>query len=158
MLDKFPAAHNNHLDLAKSKLLMRKTYGKPDTLVYLDRFDAELRGKKGYVYFFKYKTRKEDMSWKIASVGLVPNDTKRFEFDNESSQPISVSNSSVARINSMDLTSLSETKIKDEDPLDSQLKKELKKQLYSRRKSARQFYETSRGDRMDLLAPTTIRR
>jgi hypothetical protein len=81
--DMFPAKYNNHLDLAKSCLLDKKSYGKPDSVVYLDRLHAEFKGKKGFIYFFKYKTKKDDLSWKLATVGLTPEDPKQFEFKEE---------------------------------------------------------------------------
>jgi len=37
--------------------------------VYLARLKAEYKNKKGFVYFYKYKTKKDDMAWKLASVG-----------------------------------------------------------------------------------------
>ena len=83
MEQKFPSAYNNHIDLAKSKLLDKKSYDKPDSVVYLDRLHTQAKNKKGFIYFFKYKNKKDDASWKIASVGLVPEDAKQFEFEKD---------------------------------------------------------------------------
>ena len=79
--DKFPAIYNNHLDLGRSCLLDRSAYSKPDTIAYIDRLPAEVKGKKGFVYFYKYKSKKDDITWKLATVGLVPEDPAKFEFD-----------------------------------------------------------------------------
>ena len=80
---KFPGQYNNHIDLAKSKLLSEKAYDKPDSIVYIDRLPAEVKNKKGYVYFFRYKTKKDDANWKIAMAGLIPEDAGQFEFEKE---------------------------------------------------------------------------
>jgi hypothetical protein len=143
MVSKFPAQFNNHLDLGRSKLMAEKTYGKPDSIVYLDRLPAEIKNKKGFVYFFKYKTKKDDMGWKLATVGLVPQDPKKFEFDGIEKPTVSdyYSNLKKGDYYKFDFTGFTETKIKDEEPLADQLKKQLKKMLYSKRKSARDFYE-----------------
>jgi uncharacterized protein YbaP (TraB family) len=142
-INKFPAQFNNHLDLGKSRLMAEKSYGKPDSIVYLDRLPAEIRNRKGFVYFFKYKTKKDDMGWKLATVGLVPQDPKKFEFDGIEKPTVNdyYSNLKKGDYYKFDFTGFTETKIKDEEPLADQLKKQLKKMLYSKRKSARDFYE-----------------
>ena len=50
----FPAKYHNQADLAESKLFILKPYGKPDSLVYLNKLPAEIMSKQGFVYFFKY--------------------------------------------------------------------------------------------------------
>jgi len=149
--NKFPAQYNNHLDLGKSKLLDEKTYDKPDSVVYIDRLPAEIKGKKGFIYFYKYKTKKDDPNWKLATVGLVPEDPKIFEFENtekpDYSEYYSPYNYRAGDYYKLDFTSFGSTKIKDDEPLAEQLSKTLKKLLYSKRKSAKGFYEKeSRGD------------
>ncbi len=42
--------------------------------------------------------------------------------------------------NNFDFTELTDTKVKEDEPVNKQLAKELKKILYSRRKSAKEFY------------------
>jgi hypothetical protein len=143
--DRFPAEYNNHLDLGKSKLMDEKNYGNPDSIVYIDRLPAEMKGKKGFVYFFKYKTKKDDMTWKLATVGLVPQDPRLFEFENTTRPDLSdfysPMNYRASDYYKYDFTSFSDTKIKEDEPLSAQLKKTLKKLLYSKRKSAKEFYE-----------------
>lgn len=145
-LDKFPAEYNNHLDLGRSSLLNKKSYDKPDTLVYMDRLHAEYAGKKGFIYFFKYKTRKDDLIWKLARVGLTPEDAKQFEYEDTAKRRfkgIDFSVFSFGEYNRYDFTGFTETKLEMDEPIDKQLNKELKKMLYSRRKSAKEFYEDS---------------
>lgn len=140
-LKRFPPAYNQHIDLGKSKLLQQNAYSKPDSVVYMDRLPAEVKGKKGFVYFFKYKTKKDDASWKLATVGLVPENPAAFEFDAEASTAMGAYAYDENRYeSSFDFTFLGGTKIKEDEPLKPQLVKELKKLLYSKRKSGKQFY------------------
>ncbi|HWR33815.1 MAG TPA: hypothetical protein VN451_09820, partial [Chitinophagaceae bacterium] len=146
--DRFPAAFNNHYDLGRSALMSKKTYGQPDTLVYVDRYHSEHAGKKGFIYFYKYKMKKDDLAWKLAVVGLTPEDPEQFEYRDTASNRISymgLSYFSPGVYNRYDFTGFTETKIEMDEPMEKQLQKELKKLLYSRRKSAKQFYEDSEG-------------
>lgn len=144
-LDKYPSKYNNHLDLSKSKLMDSKTYDKPDSIVYIDRLAAEVKGKKGFVYFYKYKSKKDDLTWKLATVGLVPEDPKSFEFENVSkpdySQYYGPFNYRIDDYYKFNFTGFSDEKIKDDEPIAKQLKEKLKKLLYSKRKSAKEFYQ-----------------
>ena len=150
---KFPARYNNHIDLAKSKLLAEKSYDKPDTLVYIDRLPAEVKNKKGFVYFFKYKAKKDDANWKIATAGLIPKDSTQFEFEKEEikATDYTFSYNNYSNLYSYSFSGFSDTKIKDDDPIMDQLSKELKRVLYSRRKSAREFYDKSNTDYVDSV-------
>jgi len=142
---KFPVLYNNHIDLAKSKLLAEKIYDKPDTLSYIERLPAELKDKKGFVYFFKYKAKKDDASWKIATMGLVPENSLQFEFDKGKKNFTGYSSmySSYSNSYNYNFTAYTDTKIKEEETIIDQLNKELKRMLYSRRKSAKEFYNKS---------------
>jgi hypothetical protein len=147
-LNKFPALYNNHLDLGRSSLLEKKSYGKPDTLVYVDRLKAEFKGKEGFIYFYKYKTKKDDLSWKLATVGLVPEDPSKFEFEDNGGPDdsrLDFPYFKSSRHSRYDFTSFGDTRIKEDEPLPDQLKKALKKMLYSRRKSAKEFYQDERN-------------
>jgi uncharacterized protein YbaP (TraB family) len=150
----FPASFNNHIDLAKSRLLDENSYNKPDSILYIDRMAASYKGKQGFIYFFKIKPKKDDGFWKIATVGLVPQDPKEFEFEPEehSLSPFnsySLLLSSFNNFNEYDFTRITDTKIKEEEPLPDQLKKVLKMLLYSKRKSGKKFYSDGDEDRFD---------
>lgn len=144
-LDKFPAKFNNHLDLGRSALMDQDSYSKPDTLVYIDRLPAEYKSKKGFVYFYKYKSKKEDANWKLGMVGLTPEDPKQFEY--EDSLEFSYLDfdyslySPRGGYNRFNFTDLTDTKIEADEPISKQLNTALKKLLYSRRKSAKEFYD-----------------
>ncbi|MBK9937306.1 MAG: TraB/GumN family protein [Chitinophagaceae bacterium] len=142
--DRFPALYNNHLDLGKSSLLSKKTYGKPDSVVYVDRLITEYKGKKGFIYFYKYKAKKDDLTWKLATVGLVPEDPKQFEYEDSTTYSISPFDTapfSSYTYNKYSFTEFSDTKLKEDEAVVDQLKKRLRKILYSRRKSAANFYD-----------------
>lgn len=144
-LNRFPAASLNHLDLGKSALLKTELYNKPDSIIYIDRLQAEYKGKRGFIYFYKYKAKKDDLTWKLATVGLVPPEPTQFEFDDSTGFKISNLGSPLIpyyrlNYNRFDFTKLTDTRLKEDQPLTKQLNSELKKMLYSRRKSAKEFY------------------
>ncbi|HUM65602.1 MAG TPA: hypothetical protein PLV32_07155, partial [Chitinophagaceae bacterium] len=142
----FPAKVKGHVEMAKSRLLYESWSEKPDSLLFLEKLPATVRNEKGYIYFFKYKSKKDDAFWKLASVGLVPDQPGVYKYK---SAPRSTNDYSPYRsrnIDPMDYTEFSDTRISDETSLDEQLRKELKRLLYSRRKSAREFYDKSEGN------------
>ena len=74
----------------------------------------------------------------------MPEDPKLYEFEEDKSLNLAVSDSPLIPgyvYNQYSFTSFTETKFKDDTPVADQLKKMLKKMLYSRRKSAKNFYE-----------------
>ncbi len=122
--DKFPAAYKKQELMARSMLISSSdNYGKLDTLIYLDKLPTTYKNKKGYVYFFKYKRMKDDVSWQIASAGLQPENASEVEVDNE------------------DFVEMDNRKIENDKPLHEQLEKTLKELLYSKHPSASSFYE-----------------
>lgn len=143
-LNIFPAKYNNHTDLGRSKLADKTVYDKPDTIVFLQRLPASQKGKKGYVYFFKYKTKKDDLTWKIASAGLTPENPDKYEFDDSTGAAKSLFglyDNEYGETDPLDFTGFTETRLKDDEPLEKQLTKVLKRLLYSRRNSAMEFYK-----------------
>lgn len=149
-LDKFPAMYNNHLDLGKSSLLRMKSYNKPDSLVYADRISTVYKGKKGYMYFFNYKTKKDDLNWKLAVVGLVPENPREFEFtDTLQDAPDSYywdADDRSYRFGTYEFTRFTDEKAATGEAMKTQMQKELKKMIYEKRKSALQFYNESNRD------------
>ena len=151
-LKSFPVKYANKTDLAKSKLISSKTYGRPDSVVFLDKLPATFRTKPGYVYFFKYKQKKDDAGWKIGTAGLILKDPKHFEMeDTVSKGNINYKNGFVSYNESYDFTSFTDTKLTDEQTVSDQLNKQLKIMLYSRRKSAKEFYTATRSGLDEIL-------
>ena len=72
------------------------------------------------VYFFKYRIKKDD-DWKIGISGLQPEN--------------------VTAVSSNDrLSTMTDKKLKADEPMDEQLQKQLKKLLFSFHKSSKNFY------------------
>lgn len=143
---RFPAAFNKHLALATSRLLDEQSYSKPDSVQYLDRLPARIKNINGFVYFFKYKAKRDDPSWKIGMVGLVPVDSSQFEFPpetlpvkNKLSEPWFPRLALAYR--DYDVTAFTGTRLAEDEPVATQLARALKKALYSKHPSAREFYE-----------------
>ncbi len=119
-LDKFPVQYKNQLDLARSYLLADKDYDKIDSVVFIKKQTAAYPGKKGVVYFFKYRIKKED-DWKIGISGLQPENEKEVGSDDK-------------------LATMTDKKLKADEPQDEQLQKQLKKLLFTFHKSGKYFY------------------
>lgn len=139
----FPAAGNNQVELAKSKLLdLQANYNTPDSIVYVDKLPVQHKERSGSVFFFKYKQKKDDNTWKLATVGIIPNDPKNFEFENKKKYWEELE---------YDFTAMSGNKIDNETPLKEQLQKALKKLQYSKRNSAAQFYNNDTSTAVNYL-------
>lgn len=123
-LDVFPAAYNNQESLAKSFLLNDGSKEKFFDIVLVGKSLVDLKDKKGYVYFFKYKLSKED-DWQMGISGIQPANLK-------------LTNSND------DLVRLTDKKINAEDPVLEQFEKQLKELVFGKRKSAISFFESNR--------------
>jgi hypothetical protein len=125
MTGKFPRPFKNQLDMARS--LITKTlgnYDKIDTLIFLDKLPVTYEQKKGYVYFFKYKRMRDDITWQVASAGMQPEKADEIE------------------VKQNDFTSGEEDrKLENDKPVKEQLQKIMKEMLYARRSSASVFYD-----------------
>jgi hypothetical protein len=149
MPDKFPAEYKNQRDLSKSKLFSSSYYSKPDSLVFIDSLPASLKNKKGFVFFYKYKTKKDDMFWKLATAGLLSKDNNKFNYDDDEDDEDDddlgytsiMSGWNFSRDdNKIVFTEFTDEKIKEDMPVKEQMEKQLKKILFSKRKSAKMFY------------------
>jgi uncharacterized protein YbaP (TraB family) len=149
MVDKFPAEYKNQQDLSKSKLFSSSYSGKPDSLVFIDSLPASLKNRKGFVFFYKYKTKKDDLSWKLATAGLMSKDNNPFNYDDDEDYEdndddigytSTMSWNFSRNDNKIVFTEFTDEKIKEDVPLKEQMEKQLKKILYSKRKSAKVFY------------------
>ncbi|MDB5197339.1 MAG: hypothetical protein JWP88_1710, partial [Flaviaesturariibacter sp.] len=130
----YPAGFKDLVALARAKLVYNARYNnKPDTLIYLDKLPMTFKGKSGQLYFFKYKDKKTDNSWKIATAGIVPADGKSFEFMKKDDRYVD---------GTFDFTDFTDIKIKEDEPLKEQLQKAMKQQFYTKFSSADEFYKT----------------
>jgi hypothetical protein len=119
--NRFPLKYKNHTDMARAMLYAGSRMEKIDSIVKIDRQWVELKRKKGYVYFFKFRRTKES-EWQIALSGLQPLSEKEVS-------------------GSDDFAILTDIKIKEEEPLLNQFNKKLKQLIYSYCPSAVQFFD-----------------
>jgi hypothetical protein len=127
----FPSKYFNQMDLARSQVMNYRFYNAPDSFVFVDKIALKIKDRSGFVYFFKYKEKKDDQNWKLATVGLLPADPKKYEFENKR-EP--------ADEKQYYFTDVSDNKLNNDDPVRDQLNKALKKMVNSKRKSAKKFY------------------
>jgi hypothetical protein len=121
-LDKFPPAYKNQLMLAKSYMVMQNDYDKMDSVVFLQKNSASIKGKTGQLYFFKYRIKKTD-DWKIGISGMQPSKEKELSSND-------------------DLATLTDKKISTSQPIDEQLNRELKKIIFSFYNSSKNFFNS----------------
>lgn len=96
-----------------------RTKAKMDSIELIKKELVTWKGKKGYVYFYKYRNDKDD-KWKIAISGIQPED------------------GSISYVNTF--TETTSVKIKDDEPLEGQLAKELKKIMFGKNPATRNFF------------------
>ncbi len=119
-MDKFPANYLTQEDMARSCMVGGRNYEKMDSVVLLSRQKVVCNDSTGIVYFYKYRIKKED-DWKIGISGLQPADTGRVNTDDK-------------------LTSLTDKKLKTDEPQQEQFDKLLKKMLFGFFKSGVNFF------------------
>jgi hypothetical protein len=151
MLDKFPAEYKNQQELSKSKLLSSSYYGKPDSLVFIDSLPASLKNRKGFVFFYKYKAKKDDLSWKLATAGLMSQDNNLFNYDDDEDDEDDEDDTdyttgmpgfNLSRDNNkIVFTEFTDEKIKEDVSVKEQMERQLRRILNSKRKSAKMFYK-----------------
>lgn len=132
--DLFPSRYKTRTLHAQSRLVASKNYGRPDTLVYLDQLPLQDRDIDGVLYFFKYKEKKDETTWKLAIAGLYPKDSSVLVIPGTGEEE-----------DELDFTELTATKLSADIPVREQLETMVKKLRYSRRASASQFYEEENG-------------
>ncbi|MDB5275095.1 MAG: lipoprotein [Ferruginibacter sp.] len=121
-LDKFPSLYKTQLAMARSYLVADKNYAAIDSIVYVSKQTTAYDRKRGTVYFFKYRVKKQG-DWKIGISGLQPENLKDVSSDDK-------------------LCLMTDKKIKEDIPVQEQFQEQLKKILFNFHKSARNFFET----------------
>ena len=120
-LNRFPAMYNNQLAMARSYLVEDKNYTAIDSIVFVARQMVEYDRKRGNVYFFKYRLKKQD-DWKMGISGLQPANIKEVSSNDK-------------------LAFMTDKRIKDDTPVLQQFNEQLKKIQFNFHKSARNFFE-----------------
>ena len=99
-------------------------YQKPDSVVYLDRLPVTYKNKKGWVYFYKYRSMRDDNYWELAAIGMQP----------EKEDEIDIKNS--------DFNQNEGVKLLNDISVREQMEKMLREMLNAHRPSAESFYES----------------
>ena len=120
-LNLFPVKYKTQLDIARSFLVADKDFAKIDSIVYVGKEHSAYRNKKGYVYYFKYRVKKDD-DWKIGLSGLQPENLQEISSDDK-------------------LAVMTDKKIKKDVALEDQFREQLQHALFALRKSARNFFD-----------------
>ncbi|HEX6916123.1 MAG TPA: hypothetical protein VF145_12830, partial [Chitinophagaceae bacterium] len=119
----FPAAWRKQEDIARSLLLEDKDFEKFFDIQLVGKKAVQVKNDKGYVYFFRYKLKRED-DWKIGISGIQPE------------SPDKISSNDV-------LVKMTDKKITTDEPELDQFEKQLKRLIYSQRRSSMNFYRES---------------
>lgn len=120
-LDKFPVKYKTQVDLARSYLVADKDYNKVDSISLVGKQKLAFAGKNGYVYFFKYRIEKDD-EWKIGLSGLQPENLLETSSEHK-------------------LSAMTDKKLKADTTTNEQFQEQLKRTLFSFRKSAANFFD-----------------
>ena len=118
--DRFPRSFRNQVDMARSLLVSNRSDNEGVNIQFVDKRLVQFKESKGTIYFFKYKLNKDD-DWQIGLSGLQPVNPKEVNTDNE-------------------FVRLTGKKIRPDTPVKDQFEQQLKKLLFSKRKSAASFY------------------
>lgn len=118
--DRFPHRYRTQEDIARSFLV--GSHGDDDfaDIQLVDKTTLSFKESKGYVYYFKYKINKDD-DWQMGISGIQPLNKKDVN-------------------TSPEFVLLSGKKIKADTPVREQFDRQLKRLVFSRRKSAAAFY------------------
>jgi len=117
----FPAKYKNQDSVARALLLNDKSYDKFNDIAFEGKQLVTLNEKNGYVYFYKYKVKKDD-DWHLGISGIQPANTNE------------VSANGV-------LTKMTERKVKTDIPESEQFNDQLTKLIMQQHKSAQNFFE-----------------
>jgi hypothetical protein len=98
-------------------------YEKPDSTVFIARLPVVYNGKKGWVYFFKFRQMRDDTHWQLASVGMQPENSNELDVEND------------------EFSAKGGHKLENVRPEMEQIQKMLRELLYSKRPCATNFYE-----------------
>lgn len=131
----FPSKFKNQELLAQSVLLNDRGYEKFAQIEMVAKKMVEVKQQKGFVYYFKYKIKKDD-DWMMGISGLQPLNSKEVNA-------------------TRDIVRLVDKKIKNDEPIIDQFDKQLKALIFSKYKSSRLFATSgnSRNFSNDYAAP-----
>jgi hypothetical protein len=124
-LSRFPLPFRSQNAMAKSVLQKKSDYNRLDSVSFLSRERAVIKGKAGYLYFYKYRLKKTDQ-WKIGISGLQPLNEQEVNADDQ-------------------VSAMTDVRLKENEPLDEQIHKQLRKILFGFHKSGKKYFSDDNG-------------
>lgn len=118
--DRFPKQYRNQLDMARSLLASSHGNSGLADIQFMAKRRIQFKQSKGFIYFFKYKPGHDD-EWQIGVSGIQPSDPAAVNTANE-------------------FVALTGKKLKPNLPINTQIDDQLRKLMFSKRKSALNFY------------------
>jgi uncharacterized protein YbaP (TraB family) len=118
--NRFPKQYRNQLDMARSLLASSRGNSSLADIQFIAKRSIQFKQSKGFVYFFKYKPGHDD-DWQIGISGIQPADLATVNTANE-------------------FVTLTGKKLKPNLPVNTQIEDQLRKLMFSKRKSALNFY------------------
>jgi len=118
--DLFPGRYNDQVDMARSLLAAGHNSAAFADIQLVGRREVQFKESKGNVYLFKYKIGKDD-DWQIGLSGIQPVNLKEVNTTTE-------------------FVSLTGKRLRPDKPVNTQFDEQLKRLLFSKRKSAAGFY------------------
>jgi uncharacterized protein YbaP (TraB family) len=122
-VNRFPSAYKSQEALARSQLVATLGDNGPAEIKLVDKRVIHFKQKAGTIYFFKYKMNKED-EWQMGFSGLQPLDPKEVNTAD-------------------DFVRATGKKLKQNTSAAEQFDQQLKRLLFSKRRSAQSFYQDS---------------
>jgi uncharacterized protein YbaP (TraB family) len=142
LLDKFPAKYKKQEDFSRS-MLVRNSYKKPDSLIFLRKDSVSYKDQKGWLYFYKYKQSKDDDTWKIAVSGMQPFDEKEVTSKYKDYKRM--------------FTEMTDEDYIDDATLATQIPKIVKEMKYAKRSSSRNFYQDKNSDLFESVLSDRVK-
>jgi uncharacterized protein YbaP (TraB family) len=118
--DLFPGRYKDQVDMARSLLAAGHNSAAFADIQLVGRREVQFKESKGNVYLFKYKIGKDD-DWQIGLSGIQPVNLKEVNTTTE-------------------FVSLTGKRLRPDKPVNTQFDEQLKRLLFSKRKSAAAFY------------------
>lgn len=118
--DLFPARYKSQNQIAASLLLADKHLQQFAQVQMVNKKLVEVKGKKGWVYLYKYKLNSDD-EWKMGISGIQPADGKEVS-------------------SNKDMVRLTDKRLKAGEPETAQFERQVKQMLFTHHKSSRNFF------------------
>ncbi len=120
-IERFPIKYKNQDSVARALLLSDKGYSKFSDIACVGKQLVTVNNKKGYVFFYKYKLKKDD-EWHLGLSGIQPEQANEVSADDL-------------------LTKMTEKKVKADLPEAEQFNDQLTRLLLQQHRSAQNFFE-----------------